>query len=59
MLFEKKEKKEEKDIYLQIRLKQREKEYLKQIAQEHNLTMTELVKNACNEYVKTLTKERK
>ena len=61
MLFKKEEKPKPKPkaIYLQIRVKEDEKEALKQMAEKYNMTLTEFVKNACNEYAKILDKQEK
>ena len=44
------EKKEKSDKVLKVRLTEKEKEYIKQMAEEKGITLTELVKNALNEY---------
>ncbi len=53
--------KEEKSkaTYLQIRVRQEEKEALKEMAKSYNMTLTEFIKNACNEYAKILDKQGK
>ena len=57
MLF----KKEEKPVscYLQVRVKESEKEALKEIADKHNMTLTDLIKEAVNEYIEKLEKNKK
>lgn len=54
MLF----KKEEKPVscYIQLRVKESEKEVLKEIADKHNMTLTDLIKEAVNEYIEKLEK---
>ena len=59
MLFKKEEKPKQKAIYLQIRVKEDEKEALREMAEKHNMTLTEFIKNACNEYAKILDKQEK
>ena len=61
MLFKEQEKvkKKPKAIYLQIRVRQHEKDALKEIAKSYNMTLTEFIKNACNEYAKILDKQGK
>lgn len=48
-----------KATYLQIRVKQDEKEALKEMAKSYGMTLTEFIKNACNEYAKILDKQEK
>lgn len=48
-----------KATYLQIRVKLDEKEALKEMAQKYDMTLTEFIKNACNEYAKILDKQEK
>ncbi len=57
MLF----KKEEKPVscYIQLRVKESEKEVLKKIADKHNMTLTDLIKEAVNEYIEKLEKNKK
>ena len=57
MLF----KKEEKPVscYLQVRVKESEKEALKEIADKYNMTLTDLIKEAVNEYIEKLEKNKK
>ena len=57
MLF----KKEEKPVscYLQVRVKESEKEALKEIADKHNMTLTDFIKKACNVYADILEKNEK
>lgn len=43
-----------KPTYLQIRMRTDEKEALKEKSKKHNMTYTEFIKNACNEYLKKL-----
>ena len=59
MLFKEQEKKKPKAVYLQIRVKEDEKQALKEMAKKHNMTLTEFIKNACNEYAKILDKQEK
>ena len=61
MLFKEQEKvkKKPKAIYLQIRVKEDEKEALREMAEKHNMTLTEFIKNACNEYAEMLDKQGK
>ena len=59
MLFKNEEKPKPKATYLQIRVKEDEKEALREIAEKHNMTLTEFIKNACNEYAKILDKQDK
>ena len=55
MIFKKKEEKPKpKHIYLQIRLKEDEKEALRELAEKHNMNLTDFVKNACNDYAEKL-----
>lgn len=44
--------------YLQIRVKQEEKAALKEMAAKYNMTLTEFIKNACNEYAQILDKDK-
>ena len=57
MLF----KKEEKPVscYIQLRVKESEKEVLKKIADKHNMTLTDLIKEAVNDYIEKLEKNKK
>ena len=57
MLF----KKEEKPVscYIQLRVKESEKEVLKKIADKYNMTLTDLIKEAVNEYIEKLEKNKK
>ena len=48
-----------KATYLQIRVKEDEKQALKEMADKYNMTLTEFIKNACNEYAKILDKQEK
>ena len=48
-----------KATYLQIRVKEDEKEALREMAKSYNMTLTEFIKNACNEYAKILDKQDK
>ena len=59
MLFKEQEKKKPKAVYLQIRVKEDEKQALKEMAEKYNMTLTEFIKNACNEYAKILDKQEK
>lgn len=59
MLFKEQEKQKPKATYLQIRVKEDEKEALKEMAEKYNMTLTDFVKNACNEYAKILDKQGK
>ena len=59
MLFKKEEKPKQKATYLQVRVKEDEKEALKEMAEKYNMTLTEFIKNACNEYAKILDKQEK
>ena len=59
MLFKEQEKKKPKAVYLQIRVKEDEKQALKEMADKYNMTLTEFIKNACNEYAKILDKQGK
>ena len=45
-------KKEKSDKVLKVRLTEKEKEYIKQIAEEKGITITDLVKEALNIYSK-------
>lgn len=56
MLF--KEQKQEKAALLQIRMKESEKEALKEIADKHNMTLTDFIKKACNVYAEILEKNK-
>ena len=51
MLFEKKP---TKTCNLHIRLFEDEKDELKKIAKEYNMTVSEFIRNATNEYIKKL-----
>lgn len=44
--------KEKNNSYIRIRVTEKEKEELKEIANEKGLTLTDLVKTAINEYLK-------
>ena len=57
MLF--KDQKREKATLLQIRMKESEKEALKEIADKYNMTLTDLIKEAVNEYIEKLEKNKK
>lgn len=57
MLF--KDQKREKATLLQIRMKESEKEALKEIADKYNMTLTDFIKKACNVYADTLEKNKK
>ena len=59
MLFKEQEKKKPKAVYLQIRVKEDEKQALKEMADKYNMTLTEFIKSACNEYAKILDKQEK
>ena len=61
MLFKEQEKvkKKPKAIYLQVRVKEDEKQALKEMADKYNMTLTDFIKNACNEYAKILDKQEK
>ena len=59
MLFKKEEKPKPKATYLQVRVKEDEKQALKEMAKSYNMTLTEFIKNACNEYAKILDKQEK
>lgn len=48
-----------KATYLQIRVRQDEKDALKEMAKSYNMTLTDFIKNACNEYAKILDKQDK
>ena len=48
-----------KATYLQIRVKEDEKQALKEMADKYNMTLTEFIKNACNEYAEMLDKQGK
>ena len=48
-----------KATYLQIRVRQDEKDDLKEMAKKYNMTLTDFIKNACNEYAKILDKQGK
>lgn len=54
MLF----KKESNSTYIQLRVKESEKEVLKKIADKHNMTLTDLIKEAVNEYIEKLEKNK-
>ena len=53
MLF----KKESNSTYIQLRVKKSEKEALKEIADKYNMTLTDLIKEAVNEYIEKLEKK--
>jgi len=57
MLF--KEQKQEKATLLQIRMKESEKEALRNLAEKHNMTLTDFIKKACNVYADVLEKNKK
>ena len=59
MLFKKEEKPKPKATYLQVRVKEGEKQALKEMAEKYNMTLTEFIKNACNEYAKILDEQEK
>ena len=59
MLFKNEEKPKAKAIYLQVRVKEDEKKALKEMAEKYNMTLTDFIKNACNEYAKILDKQEK
>lgn len=48
-----------KATYLQIRVRQDEKDALKEMAKKYDMTLTDFIKNACNEYAKILDKQGK
>jgi len=48
-----------KATYLQIRVRQDEKDALKEMAKKYDMTLTDFIKNACNEYAKILDKQDK
>lgn len=52
-------KKETTSTLLQLRVKESEKEALKEIADKHNMTLTDLIKEAVNEYIEKLEKKKK
>ena len=54
MLF----KKESNSTYIQLRVKESEKEVLKKIADKYNMTLTDLIKEAVNEYIEKLEKNK-
>lgn len=56
MLF--KEQKQEKATLVQIRIKETEKEALKEIADKHNMTLTDFIKKACNIYADILSNKK-
>lgn len=56
MLFSKNE---SNTTYIQLRVKESEKEVLKKIADKHNMTLTDLIKEAVNEYIEKLEKNKK
>lgn len=56
MLFSKNE---SNTTYIQLRVKESEKEALKEIADKHNMTLTDLIKEAVNEYIEKLEKNKK
>ena len=51
MLFEKKT---VKNCYLQVRLLEDERDELKKIAKKYNMTVSDFIRNATNEYIKIL-----
>ena len=57
MLF--KEQKQEKATLLQIRMKESEKEALRNLAEKHNMTLTDFIKKACNVYADILSNKEK
>lgn len=59
MLFKEQEKQKPKATYLQIRVKEEEKEALRKIAEKHSMTLTEFIKKACNEYANILDRKEK
>jgi uncharacterized protein (DUF1778 family) len=56
MLFSKNE---SNTTYIQLRVKESEKEALKEIADKHNMTLTDFIKKACNVYADILEKNEK
>ena len=52
-----KEQKQEKATLLQIRMKESEKEALRNLAEKHNMTLTDFIKKACNVYADVLEKK--
>ena len=48
-----------KATYLQIRVRQDDKDALKEMAKKYDMTLTDFIKNACNEYAKILDKQEK
>ena len=55
MLFSKNE---SNTTYIQLRVKESEKEALKEIADKHSMTLTDLIKEAVNEYIEKLEKNK-
>lgn len=51
MLFEKKP---VKKCHLQVRLLEEERDALKEVAKKYNMTVSEFIRNATNEYIKIL-----
>ena len=51
MLFEKKQ---TKTCNLHIRLLEEERDALKEVAKKYNMTVSEFIRNATNEYIKIL-----
>lgn len=51
MLFEKKP---VKKCHLQVRLLEEERDALKEVAKKYNMTVSEFIRNATNEYIKKL-----
>ena len=49
---------ESNTTYIQLRVKESEKEALKEIADKHNMTLTDLIKEAVNEYIEKLEKNK-
>ena len=41
------------------KVKEDEKQALKEMADKYNMTLTDFIKNACNEYAKILDKQEK
>lgn len=54
MIFQEKEPKTVKRHTLHIRVKEAEREALKMLADKHNMTVSDFVKKAINEYSKQL-----
>lgn len=48
-----------KTTLLQIRMKEEEKEFLREISKKNNMTISDFVKKACNEYIKVLEQKEK